>query len=478
VEKVVRYARNGEVAIGYTVIGEGPADLVYLAAFSNLDLAWDNPLYARFLSELASFSRLILVDRRGTGVSDRYAPGEVPPFEELVDDLDAVLDAAGSERTALFGYSDTGALCAMFAATRPDRVSGLILHATAARGRQAPDYPWQWSDEEWKQYLDELRDPSAGYGTREYAEATLPLFAPSLGADERTVEWWERFQRHSASPSALYAQEQVFQKMDIRGMLPSIGVPTLVIHRTDDAVEPVGAGRYLGQAIPNAEYVELAGADHLPWAGDQDAMIAEVQRFFDRVRMDEGETFDRVLATVLFTDIVDSTAQAATMGDQAWREVREQHDRLTRGQLARYRGREVKTMGDGFLALFDGPARAARCASEICGSMEQLGVEIRAGLHTGEIQPDGDDISGIAVAIGARVGAIAGSGEVLVSSTVKDLVVGSGLAFEDRGTHRLKGVPDAWHLYALRRREAAPSADAGDLPSQRSGMHLANTGLR
>ena len=467
IDTEVHYARNGEVAIAYTIAGTGPADLVYLEPISNLDLAWENPHYARFLRKLASFSRLIRIDRRGTGVSDRYSPDDLPTLEELADDLDAVLDAAGSQRTALFGYSDAGALCAMYAATHPERVTGLILHATAARGRQAADYPWQWSDEEWAEYLRALRDPATGYGTRAYAKATLPLYAPSHQSDERLLEWWERLQRHAASPSALYAQEVVFQRMDIRGMLPSIGVPTLILHRRDDAVEPVGAGRYLRDAIANAEYVELPGPDHFPWAGDQEGLLAAVQRFFDRVRMDEDETFERVLATVLFTDIVDSTAQAATLGDQRWREVCDQHDRAVRAQLARYRGREVRKMGDGFLAVFDGPARAVQCASAICESTERLGIELRAGLHTGEIQPDGDDIAGIAVAIGARVGAMAAAGEVLVSSTVKELVVGSRLAFEDRGSHPLKGVPDAWHLYALRR-EASPGRDgAGLVPSAR-----------
>ncbi len=445
----IRYARNGDVAIGFTVLGEGPTDLVYLPAVNNLDLAWDHPEYARFLHELASFSRLIVVDRRGMGISDRYSPGQLPPLEDLVDDLNAVLEAAGSDRTALFGYSDAAVLCAMFAATRPDRVSGLILHAATARGRRAADYPWQWSDEEWEDYLAEINDAKTGYGTREYAELTLPRFAPSLGRDDRTVTWWERFQRHSASPSAADAQERVFMKMDIRALLPSIGVPTLVLHRSDDVIEPVGAGRHLAQAIPNAEYVELAGGDHLPWAGDQEALISEVRRFLGQMSMDDDETLDRVLATVLFTDIVDSTAQSAAMGDRRWRDVREQHDRHTRVQLARYRGREVKTMGDGFLAVFDGPARAVRCASRICESMAQMGVALRAGLHTGEIQPDGDDVAGIAVAIGARIGALAAPGEVLVSSTVKNLVLGSGLAFDDRGTHQLKGVPEVWHLYSL-----------------------------
>ena len=441
----VRYARNGDVAIAYTIVGDGPADLVYLSSFNNLDIAWENPLYARFLRRLSSFARVIMIDRRGTGVSDRYSPDDLPALEDLVDDLAAVLDTVGSERTALFGFSDTGTLCGMFAATRPERVSGLILYATAARGTQAPDYPWQWSEEEWHNYLDRVR---TGWGTREYAAESLLLFIPSLAGDERMLDWWERFQRHSASPSAQYANENLMREMDVRPLLPAISVPTLVLHRTKDAVEPVGAGRFLAGEIAGAEYVELPGVDHFPWAGDQDALIAEVERFVGRVWRDEQESYDRLLATVLFTDIVDSTAQAATLGDRRWRDVREAHDRVLRAQLARFRGREIKTMGDGFLAIFDGPARAVRCARAMCDAVGRLGVELRAGLHTGEVELDGDDVAGIAVAIGARVGALADPGEALVSSTVKDLVVGSGLSFTDRGMHTLKGVPDSWHLYA------------------------------
>ena len=428
------------------MIGDGPGDLVYLPPFNNLDIAWENPLYLGFLRRLSSFARVVVVDRRGTGVSDRYAEGDLPALEDLVDDLDAVLSAVGSERSALFGFSDAGALCAMFAATRPERVSGLILYATAAKGRQSPDYPWQWSEQEWQDYLDELK---ADYGTRKYAEKTLAFFNPSLAGDARMLTWWDRFLRLSASPQAIYAQEQVFREMDIRSLLPAIGVPTLVLHRTDDVIEPVGAGRYLAGEIPEVEYVELPGADHFPWAGDQKGLVAEVERFLSGIRHDEEDAFDRVLATILFTDIVDSTAQAAAVGDRRWRDVREHHDRITRAQLARFRGREVKSLGDGFLAVFDGPARGVRCARAICQSMGRLGVDLRAGLHTGEIEPDGDDVAGIAVAIGARVGALAGPSEVLVSSTVKDLVIGSGLAFEDRGEHSLKGVPESWHLYAL-----------------------------
>jgi pimeloyl-ACP methyl ester carboxylesterase/class 3 adenylate cyclase len=442
----VRYARNGDVAIGYAVIGNGPDDLVYQPPFNNVDVAWENPLYLGFLRKLSSSARVIVVDRRGTGVSDRYSPDDLPALEDLIDDLDAVLTAVGSDRATLFGYSDSGALCAMFAATRPERVSGLILHATAARGRQAPDYPWQWSEQHWQDYLDELK---ATFGTREYAEKSLHEFNPSLPADERMLSWWDRFLRMSASPSAIYAQEQVFREMDVRRLLPAIGVPTLVMHREGDQVEPVGAGRYLAREIPSAEYFELPGVDHFPWAGDQDAVVDRVEQFLSRVRREDEDTFERVLATILFTDIVDSTAQSASMGDRRWREVRQQHDRITRAQLARFRGREVRWLGDGFLAVFDGPARAVRCAEAICQGMNRLNVDLRAGLHTGEIEPQGDDVDGIAVAIAARIGALAGAREVLVSSTVKDLVIGSRLSFDDRGEHQLKGVPEPWRLYAL-----------------------------
>jgi pimeloyl-ACP methyl ester carboxylesterase len=434
------------VAIAFATIGDGPIDLVFLAPFNNLEIVWDNPLYAQFLRRLSSFARVVIVDRRGTGLSDRYSADDLPTLEELVDDLTAVLDTLRSERAALFGSSDAGALCGMFAATRPDRVSALILYATAARGTQAPDYPWQWSEAEWQEYLAAL---ASGWGTPSYAKDTLAFFNPSLAEDEGLRAWWGKLQRLSASPSSIYAQELVFREMDIRRLLPAIGVPTLVLHRRDDQIEPVGAGRYIADVISNAQYVELEGADHFPWAGDQQALCDEVERFLTELRDEDEASLNRVLATVMFTDIVDSTAQAATMGDRGWREVREQHDRQARGQLARFRGREVKTMGDGFLAVFDGPARAVRCASELSSSVTRLGIDVRCGLHAGEIELDGQDIAGIAVAIGARIGAMAQPGEVLVSSTVKDLVIGSGLAFDDRGLHALKGVPDTWHLYAV-----------------------------
>lgn len=435
------------MAIAYAVVGTGPDDLVYLSPYNNLDIAWENPVYERFLRRLSSLGRLIVIDRRGTGVSDRYSPDDLPPLEDLVDDLEAVLDDVESERPVLIGFSDAGALCAMFAAARPDRALGLVLYATAARGRQAPDYPWQWSEREW---LDYLAGVKAGWGTQDYAEKALAFNNPSIAHDERQVEWWTRFQRLSASPSALYAQEQVFRDLDIRTLLPAINVPTLVMHRTEDMIEPVGAGRYLAGEIAGAEYVELPGADHFPWAGDQDALIAEIERFVGIATSEEHETFDRVLATILFTDIVNSTGQAAAMGDHRWRVVREQHDRVTRAQLARFRGREIEDLGDGYFAVFDGPARAVRCARAISRSMSRHGVQLRAGLHTGEVEPHGEGYSGLAVTIGARVADLAEGGEVLVSSTVKDLVVGSALSFEDRGVHDLKGVPEAWHVYAVR----------------------------
>jgi class 3 adenylate cyclase len=441
----IEFARNGEIAIGYTVVGDGPVDLVFVPVVSNLEVLWENPLLESFLRGLGSFSRLVVVDRRGAGVSDRYSPDDLPPLEDLVDDIIAVIDAAGSQRPVLFGYSDTGAQCALLAATYPERVRGLVLYAVTARGTQAPDYPWQWTEAEWSEYLETM---VAGWGTQRYAEATLPLFAPSLADDPRHLAWWRRLQRVGSSPGAQLAQERVFREMDIRGLLPAVGVPTLVLHRAGDQVELVGSGRYVAETIPGARLVELAGSDHWPWAGDQESLVSEVARFVAELRQDEESETNRILATVLFTDIVDSTSQAAALGDRRWRELRERHDLLVRGQLARHRGREIKTVGDGFLATFDGPARAVSCARAICPAVRGLGIEVRAGLHTGEIELDGDDISGVAVAIGARVGALAAAGEVLVSSTVKDLVIGSGLDFDDRGEHELKGVPDTWRLFA------------------------------
>ncbi|MDP9330505.1 MAG: adenylate/guanylate cyclase domain-containing protein [Actinomycetota bacterium] len=442
----VHYARNGETTLAYQVVGNGPIDMVFVPQWiGNLELAWENPLFARFLRRLASFSRLVLMDRRGVGLSDRLSPIDVPPLEILVEDLGVVMDAAGVERASLFGGSDSGCLCAMFAATYPQRTSALVLYSCEARAARAPDYPFGFTDEEWEEYLSAL---AAGWGTADYVAQGLQWFAPSIAHDADQQRWWLRMQRLSASPNSVVASERIWRALDIRAILPSIQAPTLVLHRSDDDVDRVEAGRYLAQRIPGAKFVELPGKDWLAWAGDQTALLDEVESFVRGIGEEEAR-LDRVLATVLFTDIVDSTAQSAAVGDREWRKLREDHDRIVRSQLARYRGREVKTMGDGFLATFDGPARGVTCAGAIVDAVRPLGLQVRAGLHTGEIELDGGDVAGIAVSIGARVGAKAGPSEVLVSQTVKDLVAGSGLIFEDAGEHELKGVPDRWHLYRV-----------------------------
>jgi len=441
----VKFARSSDVSIAYSVAGEGTIDLLYLSTYSNLDLFGENPLVSGFLRELSSMARLIVSDRRGQGVSDRLSPADVPLLEDNIDDVIAVLDAVRSQRVVLMGTDEMGALCALLAGLHPKRVAGLILFGAAACYVQKPDYPWQWGEEEWTRYLDDVRE---NWGTREFARRTLPLFCPSLSGNQQHLDWWERFLRGVASGNVQVAIENAMRQMDIRPHLPTVAVPTLILHRVGDLVEPVGAGRYLAEAIRGAEYVELDGEDHFPWAGDQEPVLMEIERFIRSLGGGSRGVVDRVLTTVMFTDIVDSTAHAANLGDRRWREARAEHDRIVRDRLELFRGHEVKTMGDGFLATFDGPARGVLCASEICASTRALGIEIRAGLHTGEIELDGSDISGIAVAIGARVGALARPGEVLVSSTVKDLVAGSGLAFDDRGPHVLKGVPGEWRLYA------------------------------
>lgn len=441
----IHYARNGEVALAYQVLGDGPIDLVFLPAFiNNLEIAWESPHYARFLRRLASFSRLILMDRRGTGLSDRMSPADLPPLEVLMDDLAVVLDAVGSTRTALFGYSDSGCLCAMFTATYPNRVSALALYSVAAAGAATDAFSWQWTEKEWDAYFREL---ASGWGTRAYADKVVPWFQPSLADDERHKAWWARFMRQAASPNSAEAIERIWHLIDIRPLLPTIQVPTLVLHRTDDQVEYVQAGRDVAERIPGARFIELSGGDDPPWAGDQEAVLDEVEQFLTGKR--HLPEIDRVLATVLFTDIVGSTEKAAALGDGRWGELLTLHHERVRSELERFRGHEINTAGDGFLATFDGPARAVRCGQAIAEAVRDLGIEIRAGAHTGEIELDGDDVRGIAVHIGARVGALAGSSEVLVSSTVKDLVAGSGLSFEDAGEHELKGVPDRWHLYRV-----------------------------
>ena len=436
-----RYARSGDVHIAYQVVGEGPFDLVYVPGWvSHVELAWEEPTLARFLGRLASFSRLILFDKRGTGLSDRVSDDKLPTLEERMDDLRAVMDAVGSERAAIFGVSEGGTLAALFAATYPERTTALVMFGTFARRIWSPDYPWAPTLEQRQQEYEYVE---SGWGKL----MDLERYVPSKIGDEAFATRLATYLRRAASPGAAVALLRMNTQIDIRAVLPTIHVPTLVLHRTGDRDANVDEGHWLAAQIPGARFVELAGDDHFPWVGDQDAILDEVQEFLTGVR--PAPEADRLLATVLFTDIVGSTEWAARLGDRAWKEMVDQHHGLVRQELHRFRGREVDTAGDGFLATFDGPARAIRCACRIRDGVRRLGIEIRAGLHTGEIEVTGEKIMGIAVHIGARVAAAAQPGEVLVSGTVKDLVAGSGIRFADRGAHVLKGVPGEWHLFAV-----------------------------
>jgi pimeloyl-ACP methyl ester carboxylesterase len=434
----VRYTKSGDVNIAYQVIGEGPLDLVFVPGWvSNVEIVWEEPALVRFLTRLASFSRVILFDKRGTGLSDRFT--EMPNLETRMDDVRAVMDAVNSERAALFGYSEGGVLCALFAATYPDRTSALIMHGSYARLTWRPDYPWGPTDEERIAFNDEAE--------RHWGEPVgIEDRAPSMAHDERFRNWWARYLRLSASPAAFATLSRMNMQLDIRNILPAIRVPTLIMHSVNDQALPIESGRYLAEHIPGARLVELTG-DHVPWLADAEVVVDEVEEFLTGVR--HGPEPDRVLATVLFTDIVGSSEKAVSLGDRAWRDLLENHHALIRRELDRFRGREIDTAGDGFLASFDGPARAIRCARAISEEVRSLGIEVRAGLHTGECEKMGDKLGGIAVHTGARVAALAKAGEVLVSSTVKDLVAGSGLSFQERGAHSLKGIPGEWHLFAV-----------------------------
>jgi class 3 adenylate cyclase len=441
----VQYARNGDVALAYQVFGEGPTDLVFLPQWvHNLEIAWDNPVYARFLARLGSLARVTIMDRRGVGLSDRFSAGEVPPLEVLVDDVAVVVRAAGLSRPAVFGGSDSGSIAALYAATRPDETAALIVFGSAARGRVGPDYPWAWSEAEWDAYLTEL---TAKWGSGEYASKWWGISAPSLQSDAALERWFLAYQRLSASPGVMPAIERIWHDIDIRPVLPTLSVPTLVLHRVADPVESVETGRDFARRVPGAKLVELPGDDWFVWAGDQDLVLGHVESFLSALR-EEAAELDRFLATVLFTDVVASTERSRVLGDRAWKELREQHDVTVRAMLARYRGQEHDNAGDGFFATFDGPARAVRCAQAVVEAVARLGLEVRAGVHTGEVVAAGGKVSGIAVNTGARIAAEAGPAEVLVSQTVTDLVAGSGLTFVDRGEHDLKGLDRAWRLYA------------------------------
>jgi class 3 adenylate cyclase len=446
-QPTTRYARSGDVSIAYQVVGEGPLDLVYVPGWvSHLDLNWEQPSYARFLERLASFSRLILFDKRGTGLSDRVSVESLPTLEERMDDVRAVMDAAGSERAALLGASEGGPMCALFAATYPERVRSLVMYGSYARGLPEGDYPWAAT--RWTTSPDDLEATLELLGeTWGEPEELLGFWGPSIAEQEHYRQWWARYLRMSASPAAAAALTLMNHHVDIRPVLPTIRVPTLVLHRAEDSLNLAAGSRYMADRIPGARYVELAGEDHLWFFGDQDALLDEIEQFLTGTRQVRAP--DRVLATVMFTDIVGSTERAAELGDERWRELLGSYEALVRAELERFRGREIKMLGDGVLATFDGPARAIRCARTISEKVRALGIEIRAGLHTGECEMRNGDVGGIAVHTGARVSATAASGEVLVSNTVKDLVAGSGIEFQDRGLHQLKGVPGEWRLFAV-----------------------------
>ena len=435
-----RYARAADgVSIAYQVLGDGPRDLVWVPGWiSHVEAAWEEPTLARFFERLAGFSRLILFDKRGTGLSDRVADTQLPTLEQRMDDVRSVCDAVGSKRSALFGVSEGAPMCLLFAATYPARTTGVIVFGGYALRQQTPDYPWGASAEQQEAFLGEIeRDWGGPVG--------LDARAPSKLRDARFRETWARYLRMGASPGAVLALTRMNAEIDVRPILPTIRVPTLVLHRSGDRVIPIEAGRYLAERVPAASFIQLAGEDHLPWIGDVDTVLGQIEEFLTGVRTQPEP--HRMLATVLFTDIVGSTERAAELGDTAWTDILQAHHARIRQELEHYGGREMRTTGDGFFVLFDGPARAIRCALALVNAIRPLGLEIRAGLHTGEVEIAGDDIEGLAIHIGARIAALAGTGEVLVSRTIKDLVVGSGLTFLDRGTHVLKGVPDEWQVF-------------------------------
>jgi pimeloyl-ACP methyl ester carboxylesterase len=436
-----QYAKSGDTSIAYQVVGDGPIDLVLVLGFTtHIELQWEGAPFARFCERLGSFSRLILFDKRGSGLSDPVP--EVPTLEQRIDDVRAVMDAVGSERAALFGVSEGGPMSILFAATHPERANALVLHGAMARTTEAPDYPWASPAEALRESAAEFIAPYWGSD----AEGMVELFAPSFAGDPRMLEYLGRLERNSASPAMVQQVFEMFLGTDVRDILPTIHIPTLVTHRRGDRVVNWRAGRDLAERIEGSKYVELDGIDHLPWAGDSDAVIGEVQEFLTGARS-EAEP-DRVLATVMFTDICGSTERAAELGDAHWRNLLEAHQTALRRDLDRFKGREVKTLGDGSLATFDGPARAIQCGHAIAQTARSLGLEDRIGIHSGEVEVMDEDVGGIAVHIAARVGALAGAGEVLVTSTVKDLVAGSNIQFEDRGVSELKGVPDEWRLFA------------------------------
>jgi len=436
-----RYARSGDLHIAYQVVGEGPVDLLYVPSWiSQVEHYWEEPAVARYFTRLASFSRLIMFDRRGSGLSDPIP--HAPTLEEQMDDIIAVMDAAGSERAAVFALLEGGSLAALFAATHPERASSLVLYAAQPRMAWAPDYDWAMRTEDREAFIVNGGLDSWGDGSR------ILTLSPSAINNPRLRDWYARLERLSASPGTAAKLTRTNGEVDVRAVLPSIQAPTLVMHRTEDQFIDVRHSRYLAEHIPGARYVELPGRETLSFGEDAQAELNEIEEFLTGVS--HHDDTDRILATVLFSDVVDSTRVAAELGDRRWRDTLQSLEGEVGRALMRFRGRPIKKLGDGFLATFDGPARAIRCATAVHElARTGFGLDVRSGLHTGEIELIGDDIGGIAVHIGARVEGLAAPGEVLVSGTVRDLVAGSGIRFEERGEHQLKGIPDRWRLYAV-----------------------------
>ncbi|HEY6653378.1 MAG TPA: adenylate/guanylate cyclase domain-containing protein [Solirubrobacterales bacterium] len=423
------------------MVGEGPLDLLWIAGFvSNVELAWEEPLLARYFNRLARFSRLILFDKRGTGLSDRVPRSELPSLEERMDDVLAVLEAAGSERAAVMGHSEGGNLAVLYAATHPERVDALVTSGIFAKRRWSPDYPWAETPEQRERYIADLE-------TRWGSDSDIERIAPSAARDPAFAKRLAAYFRQSASPGDAATLLRMNTEIDIRAVLPTISVPTLVLHRTGDLDSNIEEGRWIASQIPGAKLVELPGDDHLPWVGDQDSVLDEVERFLTG-RLAPAEP-DRVLATILVTDIVGSTERAGELGDRAWAELLDRHHAIVREQLHAFRGEEVDTAGDGFLATFDGPGRAIRAAVAIRDGLRKSGIPVRCGLHTGEAERVGGKVAGIAVHLAARIADTAESGEILVSATVRSLVAGSGIEFADRGPVSLRGVPEEQHLFAV-----------------------------
>jgi pimeloyl-ACP methyl ester carboxylesterase len=444
-----RYSKTADgVHIAYQVVGDGPIDILFVLGWvTHIERMWEQPRIARFLERLASFSRVMLFDKRGVGLSDRVSEDRLPSLEVRMDDARAVMDAVGSERAVVLGHSEGGPMAALFAATYPERAIALILFGTSVCWNGAPDYPWseRYGTPEEREAFYEERERR--WGSKSYAaEYIAESFAPALADDGVTVTWLADYMRNAASPGAANAFARMNSAIDVRSALPAIHVPTLVLARDGDLDYEVAETKWIAEQIRGSRFVSFPGNEHYIFFGNQEDLLGEIQQFVMGVQREEAD-LDRMLATVMFTDIVSSTATAAELGDKGWRDLVERHHGLVRAMLGRYRGQEIDTAGDGFFATFDGPARAVRCAQAICHAVPDLGIQVRAGVHTGEVEMIAGKVGGIAVNVGARIASRADPSEVLVSHTVQGLVSGAGLLFEDVGEHELKGVPGRWRLY-------------------------------